>query len=172
MNQKGFISNILGILIVLGAITVIAFSLGMKYEKSKSQPIEKQQAPKVTPQITPQKEDLEARCGKFPGEAYPKGSQGWSNIEGPYWSPDCRYAIASLSIVGRGLGPNVSAEDVQKFVQSLPTGVFLYNDASKILTKIYKNGTVEEWKDSQNFTFMSEGKKYNYNLVDKQVSPL
>lgn len=173
MNQKGFISNILGILVVLGVIIAIAFGLGMRYEKSQSQSLAKQQEPEAVSQtIFPQKEDLELRCGEIPAEAYPKGSEVWSKIEGPFWSPDCRYASSSLSIVGRGSGPDFSFEDTQKFVQSLPAGVFLYNDASKILTKVYKNGTVEEWKDSQNFTFTSEGKKYNYYVIDKKVSSL
>lgn len=169
-NQKGFLSNILGILILAVIASVIAFNLGMRYEKSKPQEINKLSSAKVTTQETPIKEDLEERCGKLPSDAYPKGSGGLSEIEGPFWSPDCRYAVSSLSIVGIGLGPDFSPNDVKTFVENLPKGVYLYNDASKTLTKVYRDGTVEEWKDRENFTFTSEGKKYNYNVTDKKFS--
>ena len=167
-SQRGSLS--IGILIISIIAIAFAFSLGMRYERSKIQIVNKPQDVKVAPQVTPQKEDLEERCGKLPSEAYPKGEAGWSDIQGPFWSSDCRYAISSLSIVGRGLGPNVSFKDTQKFVSSLPTGVYLYSDANKTLTKVYKNGTVEEWKDRENLTFNSEGKKYNYNVIDKKVT--
>ena len=169
-SQGGFFSNVLGILVIAVIAMIVAFNLGMRYEKLKPQKTNEPQNVKVTSQETPLKEDLEERCGKLPSEAYPKGETGWSDIQGPFWSSDCRYAISSLSIVGRGLGPNVSSEDTQKFVSSLPTGVYLYGDANKTLTKVYKNGTVEEWKNREDFTFNSEGKKYNYNVIDKKVT--
>lgn len=169
-NQRGFFSNILGILILAVIASVIVFNLGTRYEKSKPQEVNKSSSTEVTTQKTPIKEDLEERCGKLPSEAYPKGETGWSDIEGPFWSPDCRYAISSISVVGRGLGPNFSADDTQKFLENLPEGIYLYSDTNKTLTKVYKNGNVEAWKDRENFTFTSEGKQYNYNVTDKKVS--
>lgn len=153
--------------VLIISLLLIPFYLGIRYEKSKAQIPLKKQNTEVVSQVVPQKEDLEERCGKLPSEAYSNASDGWAEIKGPFWSPDCRYAISSLSVVGRGLPPGTDAD---KLVANIPVGIFLYTDSSKSLIKVYKNGAVEEWTDREDFTFTAEGKRYNYRVTDKNVT--
>lgn len=167
--QKGFIS--LPLLLVTILLIGISFYTGTKYEKLIIDTSNKDHNV-ISNTPAEQKEDLEERCGKFPPEAYPKGDSGWIDLVGPYWSSDCRYAVSSITIVGRGLPPDM---DPKNFKPNVPIGIHLYNDASKTVNLIYKPDNEDlayfkEWINRENFIFSVNSQKYNYNIVNKEIT--
>ncbi|OGE34021.1 hypothetical protein A3C59_00710 [Candidatus Daviesbacteria bacterium RIFCSPHIGHO2_02_FULL_36_13] len=162
--QKGFINA--PVILTVVVLMAVSFYIGTKYQDSKLNITDKnQKVVENTP--TPMKEDLEERCGKIPPEAYPKGNSGWIDLVGPYWSPDCRYVVSSVAVVGRG-GTEIP--------QNVPVGIHLYKDAIKTLNLVYKAkegvANFTEWTDRENFTFTIGSKKYNYNITNKEVTSL
>lgn len=169
--QKGFIMP--SIYVIFIALIVGSFFLGMKYSENRirsTQTLDKQTLPKPTKKAETEK-DLLNRCGDFPAEAYPKGDVGWTNINGPYWSPDCRHAVSTVSIIGRGLPPGIDAKNFVKGL-NVPVGIHLYNDIKKTLSLINKDGYFNKWNDRFSFIFSVGDQKYDYSLVTEEITSI
>lgn len=175
--MKGFVSFLV-ILIVLAIMVSSSFYAGIKYSQSQISKQERTVIPTVQPQpkadAKETREDLIRRCGDIPDKAYP-AKNPFEMRSSPEWAPDCRNIAWGIWQSGTScpdceLRPTLTGRE----------GIFLYNDTTKSVTKIYNPTKINEtpefvkWEDSQNleFTTNSQTQKYNYNITTKKTSPL
>lgn len=119
---------------------------------------------------------VDDRCGRIPDRAFPEKYK-LDVINGPFWSPDCRFIVWSIwkSGVGyfgeNGVDKNMGTKTYDR------EGIYLYNDKSEKIEKIYspkgnnESPSVVGWNGSNRFEFEVKGIKYLYSLNEKAYRP-
>lgn len=163
-HQKGFTP----LLIIL----LIAAVIGVYLLYSGKISLPQKQTPSVSASPSPVVESMAdsiSRCGKIPDKAYP--TYGHFDVRnGPLWSPDCTKIAWSMWESGTG------CPDCPPAKLTGNEGVFIYDNQSKTINKIYDPKQINEspefirWEDNDNLIFKADGKEYGYNLKTKEAS--
>jgi hypothetical protein len=141
----------------------VGFYLGMKYQQMKQpkiQLIPDTKIVKIYPTETPR--GLIDRCGLIPQEKLGIVYEKFRMIDGPEWAPDCRHIAWSvwqsgiMGVVNQGPYPY--------------EGVYLYDDKTSQISKIYsfksqeESGVFKKWTDSKTVVFQIGQKLMDFNI--------
>jgi len=159
-------------LIIFTFFPIIAFCFGMNYQSAITQQkvtyITNERIVKV-PQIDTDK-NLITRCGIIPDAIPNRGHFEMQN--GPMWSPDCRYVSWSMWKSGPGYS---GVKNTISRQLSEKEGVFLFNDATKRIIKIYSPKQLDEsptfvkWLDRSTIELTADKKTFHYDLKNNQT---
>jgi len=121
-------------------------------------------------------ESLIDRCGDIPDSVMATNSDHWMKMTGPKWSPDCRYITWGIWLSGTSW-PGGGDTSVAQIKMDPREGIYLYNDSTKRIIKIYKPRKVNEtpevvgWKNRWIILFSKENKLFIYDLTSKTIQP-
>ncbi len=165
--------------VALGLLVIypfFGFFLGYKYasiDEPEIRFVDKIKVEQVNTLETPL--DLLSRCGDLPLDSK-LGITGdhYTQLDGPFWSPDCRNVAWSSWQSGTSVPYENSGLEYQGPYKH--EGLFIYNEASKIVKKVYfpiigERVVIQGWKDSSTieFTKGGVGDVYIYDLSTQSV---